>query len=80
MNWQPCMLKLVPKFDKNDNLDSFFLMFERIAVSINWPEEEWAILIQQVVTGKSQSVVSALSDEQSFDYHTVKDAIRRQIN
>ena len=67
-------LKLVPKFDEND-LDSFFLMFERIATKMKWPKDEWAFLIQQVITGKAQSVVSALSDDQSFDYETVKSAI-----
>ena len=67
-------LKLVPKFDESD-LDSFFCMFERIAIKMEWPEDEWAFLIQQVVTGKAQSVVSALSDEQSFDYWLVKETI-----
>ena len=67
-------LKLVPKFDESD-LDSFFCMFERIAMKMEWPEDEWAFLIQQVVTGKAQSVVSALSDEQSFDYWLVKETI-----
>ena len=67
-------LKLVPKFDESD-LDSFFCMFERIAMKLEWPEDEWAFLIQQVVTGKAQSVVSALSDEQSFDYWLVKETI-----
>ena len=67
-------LKLVPKFDESD-LDSFFCMFERIAMKMEWPEDEWAFLIQQVVTGKAQSVVSALSNEQSFDYWLVKETI-----
>ena len=34
-------LKLVPKFDESD-LDSFFCMFERIAIKMEWPEDEWA--------------------------------------
>ena len=68
------MLKLVPKFDESD-LDSFFCMFERIAMKMEWPEDEWAFLIQQVVTGKARSLVSALSNEQSFDYWLVKKVI-----
>ena len=71
-------LKLVPKFDESD-LDSFFCMFERIAMKMEWPEDEWAFLIQQVVTGKAQSVVSALSNEQSFDYWLVKDTILQSL-
>ena len=67
-------LKCVPKFDESE-LDSFFCMFERITRKMEWPEDEWAFFIQQVVTGKAQSVVSALSDEQSFDYWLVNETI-----
>ncbi|XP_030842737.1 uncharacterized protein LOC115924528 [Strongylocentrotus purpuratus] len=67
-------VKLVPRYDENE-LDSFFLMFERVAKRMEWPEDEWALLIQQVISGKAQSVVSALSYEQAFDYWTMKDAI-----
>ena len=49
--------KLMPKFDESD-LDSFFLLFERIATKLNWPEDEWALLVQQVITGKAQLVIS----------------------
>ena len=67
-------VKLVPRYDENE-LDSLFLMFERVAKRMEWPEDEWALLIQQVISGKAQSVVSALSYEQAFDYWTMKDAI-----
>ena len=46
-----------------------------MAKRMEWPQSEWALLIQQVISGKAQSVVSALSYEQSFDYVTMKDAI-----
>ena len=67
-------VKLIPRYDENE-LDSFFLMFERVAKRMEWPECEWALLIQQVISGKAQSVVSSLSYDQAFDYWTMKDAI-----
>ncbi|XP_072180990.1 uncharacterized protein [Diadema setosum] len=66
--------KLMPKFDEKD-LDSFFFTFERIAMRLEWPKDEWALLVQQVLTGKAQAVFSSLSCEHAFDYEKMKDAI-----
>ncbi|XP_072181899.1 uncharacterized protein [Diadema setosum] len=66
--------KLMPKFDEKD-LDSFFFTFERIAMRLEWPKDEWALLVQQVLTGKAQVVFSSLSCEHAFDYEKMKDAI-----
>ncbi|XP_041461225.1 uncharacterized protein LOC121412478 [Lytechinus variegatus] len=67
-------VKLIPQYDETD-LDSFFLLFERVARKMEWPESDWALLIQQVISGKAQSVVSALSYDHAFDYWKMKDAI-----
>lgn len=47
----------------------------RVAKRMEWPEYEWTLLIQQVISGKAQSAVSALRYDQAFDYWTIKDAI-----
>ncbi|XP_072175144.1 uncharacterized protein [Diadema setosum] len=62
------------KFHEKD-LDSFFFTFERIAMRLEWPKDQWALLVQQVLTGKAQAVFSSLSCEHAFDYEKMKDAI-----
>ncbi|XP_071502498.1 uncharacterized protein [Diadema antillarum] len=68
------MANTVPRFDEED-VDSFFFSFERIARNLEWEKKYWSMIVQQKLTGKAHSVVSALSDEEANDYDTVKEAV-----
>ena len=67
-------IKLVPKFSENE-VDTYFLAFEKIANRLEWPVRYWTILLQSVLVGKAQEVFSSLSDDQSQDYELVKKSI-----
>lgn len=67
---------LVPPFRETD-IDSYSNAFECIAMSLCWPKELWAILLQCRLVGKALEVFSALSVEDSLNYETVKLAILR---
>ncbi|XP_070567216.1 uncharacterized protein [Ptychodera flava] len=67
-------IRLIPKFCE-DEVDSYFLAFEKIAKQLDWPRRYWTILLQSVLTGKAQEVFSSLSDEQSENYEVVKKAM-----
>lgn len=69
-------LRLVPKFNENDP-DTFFLLFERVADSRGWPGSDRVLLLQCVVTGRAQEAYSALSATDCQDYVTVKNVILR---
>ena len=62
---------LVPSFEEDD-VDSFFLHFEKVANSLKWPKEHWPALVQSVLTGKGRSTYLSLSLEQSYDYDAIK--------
>ncbi|XP_072891577.1 uncharacterized protein [Hemitrygon akajei] len=43
-------LRLVPPFEETD-VDSYFLLFEKVAVNQKWPQEQWVALLQSVLAG-----------------------------
>ena len=68
------MANSVPRFEEED-VDSFFFSFERIARNLEWDRKYWSMVVQQKLTGKAHAVVSALSDEDADDYEAVKEAV-----
>ena len=64
----------MPPFQEKE-IDKYFLHYEKIATSLDWPRETWTLLLQSVLTGKAHEVYSALLVEQSSQYDTVKTAI-----
>ncbi len=69
-------ITLVPPFRETE-VDSYFIAFERIAVTLHWPKELWSLLLQCKLAGKAQEVCTALPIEQSLNYDTVKSAVLR---
>ena len=52
-------IKLVPKFQE-ENVDQFFLHFEKVANNFKWPKESWAVLLQSVLLGKARESLFVL--------------------
>ena len=67
-------VRFVPPFQDTE-VDKYFLHFEKIASSLEWPKEVWTLLLQSALLGKAREVYSALSVDQSSDYDVVKTAI-----
>ena len=67
-------IRLVPPFQENE-VDKYFLHFEKVAENLKWPKEHWTLLLQSVVIGKAREIYTQLSLEQSSDYDTVKELI-----
>ncbi|XP_041947558.1 uncharacterized protein LOC121708759 isoform X4 [Alosa sapidissima] len=66
--------RMIPPFNERE-VEKYFTHFERVAITLKWPAEVWTLLLQTVLTGKAQSVYSALTVQQSSSYDTVKAAI-----
>ena len=69
-------IALVPPFREGE-VDSYFQAFERIANTLKWPEDMWALLLQCKLSGKAQEVCASLTLDQSLEYETVKKSILR---
>ena len=69
-------MAFVPQFRESE-IDSYFGVFERIAVSMQWPKEVWPLLLQCKLSGKAQEVLASISLEDSLDYEIVKTTVLR---
>ena len=56
-------------------MDKYFLHFEKIASSLEWPCEVWILLLQSVLVGKAREVYLSMTVEQSAQYDLVKSTI-----
>ena len=57
---------------QQDEVDKYFLRFENIASSLEWPKQVWTLLLQSILLGKAQEAYSAMSVDHSSDYDVVK--------
>jgi RNase H-like domain found in reverse transcriptase/Reverse transcriptase (RNA-dependent DNA polymerase)/Integrase zinc binding domain/Integrase core domain/SCAN domain len=65
------LTKMVPRFDPND-VDLFFTSFERTLLLNKIPDEQWPVVLNAIVFGKAQRVLSSLSLDELHDYELVK--------
>ena len=67
-------VRFVPPFQERE-IDKYFLHFEKVATSLEWPKDIWTFLLQSVLVGKAREIYAALSLDQSSSYETVKSSI-----
>ena len=67
-------IRFMPLFQEKE-VDKYFLHFEKVATSLNWPKGVWMLLLQSVLVGKAREVYSAMSVEQSLQYDHVKKTV-----
>ena len=67
-------IRFVPPFQERE-VDKYFLHFEKIATSLEWPKDVWNLLLQSVLIGKGREIYSALSVDQSSQYEVVNGSI-----
>lgn len=67
-------IRFVPPFQERE-VDKYFLHFEKIATSLEWPKKVWTLLLQSVLIGKAREIYSSMSVEQCSQYEQVKSAI-----
>ena len=69
----------LPKFDENkDDMDAFLERFERFAVSQSWPEEQWAVSLSPLLTGKCLQVYSSMPATEANDFKGLKTALLKR--
>ncbi|KAK3886585.1 hypothetical protein Pcinc_009233 [Petrolisthes cinctipes] len=59
----------------DEEAENFFIQFEKIATLREWPEEEWALLVQTKLRGKAREAVASLNVEECREYWVVKEAV-----
>ncbi|KAF7644406.1 hypothetical protein LDENG_00222510 [Lucifuga dentata] len=71
-------LCLLPKFNEKDP-DTFFSLFEWLADSCDWPDNERTSMLQCVFTGRAQEAYLTLSPEESKSYDKVKSIVLKDL-
>ncbi len=63
------------RLEDNDDTEHYITTFERLAEVYKWPEEDWAIRLITLLTGKAQSAFVSMEPILTRDYKVVKQAI-----
>ena len=66
--------RALPKFDEREP-DEFFQLFEKVALNLKWPKDQWPSLVQGVLVGKGRTRYLSLSVQQCQDYDIVRQEI-----
>ena len=67
---------MVTPFQEQD-VDKYFLHFEKVAENLKWLKENWPLLLQSVLIGKAREIYTQLSVEQALNYDSVNELILR---
>ena len=60
---------------KENEVDKYFLLIEKVAKDLDWPLNKYTISSQSVLEGKASEVHIALKPKQTSDYQNVKETI-----
>ena len=55
-----------------DDLDAYLNRFERFAATQHWPEDEWAINLSALLTGRALEAFNNMSQDKANDYQALK--------
>ncbi|KAK7907616.1 hypothetical protein WMY93_016228 [Mugilogobius chulae] len=72
-NYRP-QPKLLP-LTQEDDIEHFLITFERMARVSRWPEEEWAVRLVPLLTGKARNAYVLMDFADTEDYKKIKSAI-----
>lgn len=67
------------KMGPTDDTESFLTTFERIAMATQWPDDQWATILDPYLTSPSQLTSQSLSSQDVLHYFKVKEAILDQL-
>ena len=66
--------RMVPSFEE-EGVEKYFPHFEKLALSMGWPKEMWAHLVQSKLSGKARDAYLAMPMADVSDYEKVKKAV-----
>ncbi|MCG8078922.1 MAG: hypothetical protein JAY75_22120, partial [Candidatus Thiodiazotropha taylori] len=66
-------------FDENkDDMDAFLERFERFAECQSWPENQWAVSLSPLLSGKGLQVYSGMPPAEANDFKCLKTALLKR--
>ncbi|XP_035986169.1 uncharacterized protein LOC118559583 [Fundulus heteroclitus] len=62
-------------YNEGEDIEHYLTTFERIAHACQWPQDEWALHLAPLLTGKARSAYVAMDMDDTMDYAKVKCAV-----
>ncbi|XP_053733793.1 uncharacterized protein LOC128766297 [Synchiropus splendidus] len=66
-------------YSEGEDIEHYLITFERIAHACQWPQEEWALHLAPLLTGKARSAYVAMDIDDTLDYGKVKSAVLQKF-
>ncbi|XP_051979360.1 uncharacterized protein LOC127640703 isoform X1 [Xyrauchen texanus] len=70
----------IPEFIEGEDVESFFIRFERIARTWGWLTDEWAARVVTLLTGKALEAYAGMDEQRSGFYEDIKAAVLAKYN
>ncbi|XP_043090122.1 uncharacterized protein LOC122340939, partial [Puntigrus tetrazona] len=70
----------IPEFVEGEDVESFFVRFERIARTWGWPTDEWAARVVTLLTGKALEAYAGMDEQRAGNYEDIKAAVLAKYN
>ncbi|RXN19685.1 zinc finger and SCAN domain-containing 9 [Labeo rohita] len=70
----------IPEFVEGEDVESFFVRFERIARTWGWPMDEWAARVVTLLTGKALEAYAGMEELRAGNYSDIKAAVLAKYN
>lgn len=67
-------------YNEGEDIEHYLITFERIAHACQWPQEEWALRLAPLLTGKARSAYVAMDIDDTMDYTKVKYAVLQKLD
>lgn len=66
-------------YNEGEDIEHYSITFERIAHARQWPQDEWALHLAPLLTGKARSAYVAMDIDETMDYAKVKCAVLQKF-
>lgn len=66
-------------YKEGEDIEHYLITFERIAHACQWPQDEWALHLAPLLTGRARSAYVAMDIDETMDYSKVKCAVLKKF-
>ncbi len=70
----------IPNFVEGEDVENFFVRFERIAWKWGWQTDEWAARVVTLLTGNALEAYASMDKKCSRSYDDIKAAVLPKYN
>jgi len=66
-------------YNEGEDIEHYLITFERIAHACQWPQDQWALHLVPLLTGRARAAYIAMDMDDTMDYVKVKSALLKKF-